>query len=344
MKLLHACIAFISTVASVSAQTYSATDCLLVSIELSAFERYDEYFREDSFTILAQAGRYTGPANIEEYGRFADETSPYIDIRSRVAAAAPQFKGMSDDGTCEFLQIFTEQHHTSATNSRASTYNMAIMVRVFYELSDNKISSVRSFFPQPYLDFFFGVVLNTSRTRNFICATMEDKCPETHALNFDLVSTAEASNRCMLLLETLPVTAGNISYFDGNSQGCRALHAAFASRNSAHCAHISFVPESDENGNIKCQDSSDILISELFDPQDLLSYESFVQSPESMIESLDGYLLISIEEVEGPSTSVGEEEPSTAPSAREEDGATASLHRSLSVMTFASIAYTFLMP
>jgi hypothetical protein len=144
----------------------------------------------------------------------------------------------------------------------------------------------------------------------------------------------------------LPLNTGNLSYFDGNSQGCRALHAAFASRNSAHCAHISFVPESDKNGNIKCQDSSGILISDLFEPQDLLSYESFVQSPESMIESLDGYLLISTEEDQEPSLapSVGEEEPSSAPSVGEEDGATASLHHSLSVMTFASIAYTFWMP
>jgi hypothetical protein len=95
---------------------------------------------------------------------------------------------------------------------------------------------------------------------------------------------------------------------------------------------------------MKCQDSTggaaEILISDLFDPEDLASYDSFVQSPESMIESPDGYLLVSIEGEE--------EEPSSAPSVGEDDeedgGATAALHyHSLSVMTFALIAYTFLM-
>jgi hypothetical protein len=34
--------------------------------DFEAYERYDEYFREDSVLVLAQAGRYTGPADIEE--------------------------------------------------------------------------------------------------------------------------------------------------------------------------------------------------------------------------------------------------------------------------------------
>jgi hypothetical protein len=200
-----------------------------LGFDFEAYDRYDEYFREDSVLVLAQAGRYTGPAHIEEYVRFQDVTSPYIDIADKIATAAPQFKGISDDGTCEFLVFLTSQYHTSANNSRASTFNVATMSRIFYELSDNKISSINLFYTQPYLDFIFGGILNTGRTRNFICAVMKDKCPETYALNFDSLSTAEVSKSCMLLFETLPIATGNLSYIDGYSQGCRALHAAFAS-------------------------------------------------------------------------------------------------------------------
>jgi hypothetical protein len=74
-----------------------------------------------------------------------------------------------------------------------------------------------------------------------------------------------------------------------------------------------------------------MLVSDLFDPQDLASYDNYVQSPESIVESLNGFLVVAIEE----------EGPSSAPSMGEEDESTAALHHSLSVLTFASIAYTF---
>jgi hypothetical protein len=291
---------------------------------------------------LAQAGRYIGPEDIEEYVRFAATSTPehisFYDSSVRIAASAPQFKGVSDDGTCDFLSITVNQYNTSATISRASTHNSAIMVRIFYELSDKKISSINIFYPQPYLDFFFGNILNTAPTRKFICSVLEDDCPETYARNNVELST-KGSNSCMLLLETLPMATGDRSYIDGYSQGCRALHASFASQNGAHCAHISFAPEADPMGDIKCQDSAEILISDLFDPQDLVTYDTFVQSPASFIESLDGYLLISIEEDEETMP------PSSSPEEAKKDGAASALHHSLSVVTFASIAYTaFLMP
>jgi hypothetical protein len=346
MKLLNVFIGFISTVASVSAQNYTATDCFVgfggFGFNIGTYERYDEYFRDDSVMTLAQAGRYTGPADIEEYVRFADVTSPYMDTAESIAAAAPQFKGVSEDGTCNFLIFGTSQYNTSATNSRASTFNVAYMASIFYELSDKKISSINIFYAQPYLDFFFGDILNTARTRNFICGVLEDDCPETYALNGE--SFTDGSKSCPLLLETLPSATGNRSYVDGYSQGCRALHGAFASQNTAHCAHISFLPEADTKGNIKCQDSNETLISDLFDPQDLVSYDAFLLSPESLIESLDGYVLISMEEEESLPPSSSPHEGSSAPSMGEEDGATAALGHSLSVVIFASTVYTVLMP
>jgi hypothetical protein len=292
MKLLYVCIASISVVSSVFAQTYTPNDCLAgfggLGFEFSAFERYDEYFNEDSVMTLAQAGSYVGPADIKEYVSFIGQ--PYLDAVSFLGSAAPEFKGVSDDGTCDFLIIQTSQYTTSATISRAATFNVAVMARFSYELSDNKISSINIFYSQPALNLIFGNLLNSGRTRNFICNVIENECPETYTLNDELSTEA-----CSSKLETLPIITGDQSYFDGYSQGCRALHSAFASQNSAHCAHISFVPQEDLKGTIKCQDSAEIAISDLFDPQDLVTFDSYVQSPESFIESLDGYLVLSIE-------------------------------------------------
>jgi hypothetical protein len=170
----------------------------------------------------------------------------------------------------------------------------------YYELSDNKISSANSFYSQPTIDFLFGNILNTGRTRNFICNVIENECPETYTLN-DKLSTEACSSK----LETLPSTFGDLSYVDGYSQGCRAVDAVLASQNSAFCAQLSFVPqEESRKGNIKCHHSAEIAISDLFDPQDLISFDSYVQSPESSIESLDGYLVLSMEEEEDSSNAV----------------------------------------
>jgi hypothetical protein len=213
---------------------------------------------------------------------------------------APQLKGISDDGTCDFLFIESYQYTTSATNSRASTSNVAMMLRFSYELSNNKISSFNIFWSQPFLDFFLGNVLKTERTRNFICKVIENECPATYTLNGELSTEA-----CFSKLETLPTTTGDLSCVDGYSQGCRALNGALASQNSARCAHISSVTQEDSRkGNIRCQDSAEITISDLFDPQDLDSFDSYVQSPESLIESLDGYLVLSMEEEEKDSSDV----------------------------------------
>jgi hypothetical protein len=346
MKLLHVCIASISAVASVSAQNYTANDCFAgfggLGFNLTSFERYDDYFTEDSVMTLAQAGNYIGPVDIEEYVRFVDESSPYFDATDELVTSGAQLKGISDDGTCDFLIISSYQYSTNASKARASIFNLAIMFRIFYKLSDNNIPRLNVFFSQPAANVLFGNVLNTGRTRNFICDVIENECPETYTLNNELSTEA-----CSSKLETLPILTGDRSYFDGDSQGCRALHGVFASQNSKHCAHLSFVPQTDTNGDMKCQDSAEIAISDLFDPQDLVSYDSYVQSPESLIETLDGYLVLSMEEEESLSpSSMSPEEPSSTPNMGDGDSSNGVLvhHPSVFTMILATIACTFLMP
>ena len=45
------------------------------------YDAYNTYFDETSTLTLAQAGVYTGPDAIEEYVKFADENSPYIQAK-----------------------------------------------------------------------------------------------------------------------------------------------------------------------------------------------------------------------------------------------------------------------
>jgi hypothetical protein len=123
------------------------------------------------------------------------------------------------------------------------------------------------------LRIFFDVFLNSANTRQYICGVINGVCAST--LNIP----ENASNlTCEEQLQTLPSTEGQY-YVDGKSSGCRALHAVFAATNPVnHCAHLSFAPLADPQGNIKCQSSKGKLPSSLFTENELQIYQDFAVS------------------------------------------------------------------
>ena len=54
---------------------------VLLQFGIFNYDAYNTYFDETSTLTLAQAGLYTGPDAIEEYVKFADENSPYIQVK-----------------------------------------------------------------------------------------------------------------------------------------------------------------------------------------------------------------------------------------------------------------------
>lgn len=127
---------------------------------------YDEYFRENSVVTFAQAaGRYTGPADIEEYHvRFVCDTSSlYFDSGVLVVgAAAHQLKRISvTTGHKDFLIDTPRKNTTSLSSTLELRPSHNVTTRIFYKLPDSKILSIRIFFSQSYLDLFFEGLLNT---------------------------------------------------------------------------------------------------------------------------------------------------------------------------------------
>ena len=57
---------------------------------------------------------------------------------------------------------------------------------------------------------------------------------------------------------------------------CRKLHAEFAATNDHHCAHLSFKPMADPKGRVKCQESAQLQVSDLFNSSELATLASFV--------------------------------------------------------------------
>lgn len=225
------------------------------------FDRYDEFFREDSVMLLAQAGTYKGVEAIKEYVGFtSSKISPYFkwDFPEDYAF---QFNGLSDDGYCEVMTFHRNDYvFNESTATYAAAVGVTFMSKIFYDSENNYIPRIHIYYAGPWLDFFFGAMLSQLPTTSFLCQSVL-----TESCGWEIPN-------CLQELEALPALTLE-GYADGDCLGCRALHGAFALTNpEGHCAHISLEPKEDPNGNIKCQTSTVIPVEELFTPQDLETF------------------------------------------------------------------------
>ena len=294
VSTLTSLLVYVSLLAVCKAQ-FSQEDCsafFFLGFDLRKYDEYPTYFGDDSTFTVAQSGVYTGTDSIEEYVRFASASSPYNTVVERLVI---QFSLNSVDpmtGTCKFISVQTElQTADPATTSGGSVY-VGGLVELFYEISTNKVSAVTGYYSQEFLEYYFDTVLNTHKSRAYVCGVLHSSCPGIYELN-----GSPTEDECISQLEALPLSSGTERYFDGNDQGCRYVHAVLAASNGAHCPHISFVPVEDATGSIKCQTSKNIAVSDLVDETSLALFRDFCLSPESLIESEDCFRYLQLDEV-----------------------------------------------
>ena len=234
----------------------------LFNFDPTNFDQYDSYFRNESITELAQTGKFLGPDSIKEYARFGDESSQYIAAGPIDEQRDISYQGY-EDGKCVFLVITHAQYSADPTYTGSNvTFRMENMFKIFYDFRDNYISRINVFFSEALFDTVFNGLLNADTTRQFICDTMiGTSCA-------DIIATPD---NCIDTLQELPATEADL-HVDGNSQGCRALHAVFASVNDVHCPHISLAPQQDVNGKIKCQTIADIQAEDLFTADEITKF------------------------------------------------------------------------
>ena len=239
---------------------------------LHNFDKYPIVFRNDSQVTLAQAGMYFGPGNIEEYVKFvAAEFSPYIEEDSGNVALPEFIQYDSSTDNCIFLMksLSTYRVDPEFTRSAASFENVA-MARMHLAYKENYIAKIEIYYPPGFLELIFGNLLNSENTRSWICGLLRGTCSP--------YVDKEQQGNCENRLAALPTTQGDSKDIDGNSQGCRDLHAVLASINPQnHCPHISLSPLADPSGQIKCQDSSRMNIrpSDLFSEADFAAFDEF---------------------------------------------------------------------
>ena len=244
----------------------------MAKFNISNFEMYPEYFRDDSVMQLAQAGSYKGAENIEEYVKFAFPAfSPYLNETDKSNdTSKTEFLGYNN-GNCEALILFKNRFFFNPdTTDSPPQFDGVFMLKLFFDFKNRYVKRINVFYTEDFLRVFFDVALNSDNTRRFVCKdVIEGPCS----------SIVNATNSCEDTLISLPTADAPSNYVDGYSQGCRALHSVFASTNPInHCAHLSFTPIVDPSGYIKCQNSSLTPPTDLFTDEDLNKLSDFAAS------------------------------------------------------------------
>lgn len=244
---------------------------LRMDLNITDFDRYDFFLRNDSVSVLAQTGIYQGIDNIEEYTRFATDTAPYFD-RSIEKKTRPYVLGYnSDTNQCDFLYLTQVEFLTSQiTATRAERFDVAAMLKISLDWDANYFTRTNIFYSAPFLVYLFGELLSGGNTISFICNdVLNDVCVDV---------LGNQTQNCENELLSLPIVDAD-TYVDGNTLGCRALHAAFARTNPVnHCPHVALTPTSDPNGDFKCQVSEQISVDSLHDEFGLQFFEEFAAS------------------------------------------------------------------
>lgn len=250
-----------------------ATLPCLLSLFLSGFDyfnfdRYNEWFNDNSTFLLAETGIYQGADEIQEYVAFIQ--AKYFSSFTSEERLFLQIAEASWN-TCQVNLFFTNTAIlNSAVTGSSGCLEFLGATKIKYTpgfaalFGGFVVNQVTLFYPGPLLAQLFGTALNTNEVGAYVCGVMENSCNSTFVAN-NLTTSPDA---CPTKFSSLdPV--GPDGYLDGNTKGCRILHAAFAESNDAHCAHISFIPELDPKGQIKCQTGDGLELSDLFTPQEL---------------------------------------------------------------------------
>ncbi|CAB9501020.1 expressed unknown protein [Seminavis robusta] len=275
-----------------------------LQFRFDAYDRYNEFFRNDSSLISITAGIYTGPENIEEYVRFGGTTNPMVGLAD--GYHQPGLRGIVN-GTCEILLFTNSWYEFLPGAARGGKMNATLMSLIEYDAIENYMKNFILYLPPAWMDGIFAQYAGTDRTRDFVCRTMRDSCPDVWEANEEVFSQATVAMEgraadqdlipCKSLLRDMPHVEGANLYVDGDSQGCRALHSVYASTNSDHCPHMSFVPIKDVNGKIKCQESAGLSTSDYFTQEDLDKFDAFVQESSFRVDYPSGARLFDMEEM-----------------------------------------------
>mmetsp|Transcript_3826 Transcript_3826/g.6863 ORF Transcript_3826/g.6863 Transcript_3826/m.6863 type:complete len:339 (+) Transcript_3826:89-1105(+) len=258
-------------------------------LDLGNSTTFSSAFNDVSVQNFAQTGQYVGVDGISEYLSFVKGGERGF-VKDYVLMGQPLFLDMTGS-TMEQCVATTAERRRLSFNPLYSQDNQDMCVDVvagstlYYTMTRNPeapvtIQKVNVWFPDELISETFPSVANTMATSEFVCDTIVNTCGydtsskkkahKKRGKSWMKSKSKKAMKECMKTLNSMPsFGSGELSYIDGNTKGCRILHSVFANTNPNHCPHISFEADEDVNGLIKCNESKQTPLTDLFTEQQL---------------------------------------------------------------------------
>eukprot|EP00984_Skeletonema_dohrnii_P025530 scaffold14713_cov135-Skeletonema_dohrnii-CCMP3373.AAC.1 len=215
--------------------------------DLIKWDRYEEWFDENTKLELPEVGIYTGPSGIREYVQITVSKYFESDTRYIYGPDVIPLRVASKD-ECVVLVTFGLKSNMSPEYTRGGLLERGVGAKIYYSAEPFRVSKVHIYYSHQYQDHLFRTFLDNDVVRDDVCSLMEKKCEEMYMYNNLTQQT------CREKWDALPISEEGFR-IDGNSKGCRIVHASMAALNEKHCPHISFLPVEDLNGKVKCQTS-----------------------------------------------------------------------------------------
>ena len=225
--------------------------------------------RDDSVMILPEAGIYRGRDSIAEYVTFANNLSPFVNAWTILSSEATVV-GYNGDGQCEYSWRLLSQYTMEKSIVEDEVQFAApVLSKLFLDYEENYLRSTYIFYTPPFLQFFFST-LATQSMAEFVCDTVlaQPNCA---------AQLGATEKDCVQRMLDLSLASENL-YVDGDTFGCRILHAAFAKDNPTHCAHVSVDPfDTDPNGQLRCSESLQLNHADFFSEAEIKELVEFGQ-------------------------------------------------------------------
>lgn len=165
-------------------------------------------------------------------------------------------------------------------------------VRISFPRDKSSFSVVTEdlFFP-PSAGNIIEDELKASATSSAACTVLASTCPYEFAVN-NFANALDCTERMDGLLPGSTVSDVGLTTVDGNSTGCRHLHAALAAvRPETHCPHLSLIPMEDLDGKVKCNESANYDLRDFFSTEDFTLFRRTAEKGGLPSDSLEtGFL------------------------------------------------------
>lgn len=237
-------------------------------VNLDGISAWGRAVSNDTVMRFYATGEYRGYAEIEEYVRTLDPfQSAFFDSRDYLHRDIV-FRS-ADSHTCTFVAYEINKRYR--VGPPESEWVVPKMNKIKIDGATGNIISW-DIYIHPDGWAFLWLSRDVMQTAIQMCGLMQAYCPQTWGFN-EFANISE----CIAAARTLPMSEEGV-YVDGDSLGCRVLHAELAVySNATHCPHLSLRPQQDLRGRLKCQGRSRrVPAGAGFDRADFDRYHAFI--------------------------------------------------------------------